>query len=93
MTVQTTYLSRIAADLAGRIQIIKINDTIVVQKDSIVAEGPFVTVKAHSLSGISRVTSIKAYDETQNLINAKSIDVAIAADQLIDFVFTWEVKA
>lgn len=93
MTVQTTYLSRIATDLAERIQTIKINDAIIVQKDSIVAEGPFVTVKAHSLSGISRVTSIKAYDENQNLINSKSIDVMIGADQLIDFVFTWEVKA
>ncbi|MGX8177305.1 hypothetical protein ACWS7L_07405 [Exiguobacterium artemiae] len=93
MTVQTSYLSRVAADLAARIQVIKINDTVVVQKDSITAVGAWVTVKAHSLSGISRITLIKSYDENQNLISVKIIDVAIAADQLIDFVFTWEVKA
>lgn len=93
MTVQTSYLSRVATDLAARIQVIKINDTVVVQKDSITAVGAWVTVKAHSLSGISRITSIKSYDENQNLISVKTIDVAIAADQLVDFEFTWEVKA
>lgn len=93
MTVQTSYLSRVAADLAARIQVIKINDTVVVQKDSITAVGAWVTVKAYSLSGISRITSIKSYDENQNLISVKIIDVAIAADQLVDFEFIWEVRA
>ncbi|OAJ75178.1 hypothetical protein AYJ08_06075 [Brevibacillus sp. SKDU10] len=85
------YLERIAEDIATRATSIVLNNQTVPIR-SISRNGAAVTVRTESVKGITRVSSLRLYDESGGLIAERQADVPVSDGQRLEFRFNFAIR-
>ncbi|AUM66364.1 hypothetical protein C0R09_18590 [Brevibacillus laterosporus] len=85
------YLERIAEDIATRATSIVLNNQTVPIRN-ISRNGATVTIRTESVKGITRVSSLRLYDETGGLIAERQADVPVSEGQRLEFRFNFAIR-
>lgn len=89
--IDTAFLERTAGDMQQRIGTMVLNSQ-TVAISSVTRSGSSLTVVTEPVVGITKITSLKLYDERGGLIVERAASLDALDNQTLEFTFQFEVK-
>jgi len=92
MTVTSAYLNRISEDIHNRINRVLINGEIEADILNVSFTDNQATLVIGGIGQLSAITLVEVFDETDNKLSEKTLNIAISTMEIIELEMSWEVQ-